>query len=315
MTWEKKGRILEPDARLDWLTGAAGNCWASEQADGRIRLIVSGRDAMNRSRLGEVWLNGSNHQVLQVSPHPLIDLGELGVFDYNGTAYPWLVADDTGEYLYYTGWTVGHHVAFINDLGLAIRPVGKSQFSKYSRAGIFPRTDAEPFGTGSVCVLKEANEWKMWYTTFVRWGHQPGDQLHYYHIRFARSTDGIHWERPGTVCVDYREADGEYVTARPCVIRYRGLYLMWFSYRGPHYRMGFAVSRDGENWTRHDSHLSLDVSESGWDSEMVSYGMVIQRGEQLEMYYTGNGFGRSGLGLAVMNTAELDITLTRLGYL
>jgi hypothetical protein len=90
---------------------------------------------------------------------------------------------------------------------------------------------------------------------------------------------------------------------------------MWFSYRGKYYRIGFAVSRDGLQWTRHDGVLGLDVSPEGWDSEMVSYGMVIDCGEQLEMYYTGNGFGRSGLGFATMPIMELDQHLTTLGYL
>jgi predicted GH43/DUF377 family glycosyl hydrolase len=310
-SWTKKGLLVSPNSDYFWMSHGAGNCWAT--ADGEtIRLVISGRDSENRSRLGQVWLIASTHEVIKIEAESLIELGEKGVFDYNGTAYPWVVQDGDKEYLYYTGWTRGAHVDFINDLGLAIRS-NKGQFKKVSRAGIFERTDAEPFGTGSVCVIKTADHWKMWYTTFVRWGVADNDAKHYYHIRYAESADGVRWNRHGNICIDYIEAEGEYVTARPCVITYKGLYLMWFSYRGPHYKIGFAVSKDGIQWNRYPV-LGLDVSESGWDSEMVSYGMVLQRENQLEMYYSGNGFGRSGLGLATLPLETLDETLTQLGY-
>jgi hypothetical protein len=292
----------------------AGNCWAELLHDGRLRALVSGRDADNRSRIGEVFFNANTLELLEIAPNPLIALGERGLFDFNGTSYPWLVSDSDAEYLYYTGWTIGAHTPFINDPGLAIKQKGKADFSKVSRAGIFARTNEEPFGTGSMCVLKEADGWKMYYTTFTHWGKDENDHPHYYHIRYASSNDGLHWNRTGKVCVDYDTSNGEYVTARPCVIRYKGLYLMWFSYRGDYYRIGFAVSADGLNWTRHTQVLGLDVSPTGWDSEMVSYGFVYQHKEQLFMLYSGNGFGRSGLGAAVMQTGELDAVLTNLGY-
>ncbi len=314
MSWKKTGQILQPRPEIGWMATGAGNCWAELLPDGRLRALVSGRDADNRSRIGEVFFDANTLEVLEIAPNPLIALGERGVFDFNGTSYPWLVRDSDAEYLYYTGWTIGAHTPFINDPGLAVKQIGKPEFRKVSRAGIFARTDEEPFGTGSMCVLKEADGWKMYYTTFTHWGKDENDHPHYYHIRYASSNDGLHWNRTGKVCVDYETSNGEYVTARPCVIRYKGLYLMWFSYRGDYYRIGFAVSADGLNWTRHTQVLGLDVSQTGWDSEMVSYGFVYQHKEQLFMLYSGNGFGRSGLGAAVMQTGELDAVLTNLGY-
>lgn len=314
MSWKKTGQILQPRPETGWMATGAGNCWAELLPNGRLRALVSGRDALNRSRIGEVFFDANTLELLEIAPNPLIALGERGVFDFNGTSYPWLVRDSDAEYLYYTGWTIGAHTPFINDPGLAIKQTGKADFSKVSRAGIFARTDEEPFGAGSMCVLKEADGWKMYYTTFTHWGKDENDHPHYYHIRYASSNDGLHWNRTGKVCVDYDTSNGEYVTARPCVIYYKGLYLMWYSYRGDYYRIGFAVSADGLKWTRHTQVLGLDVSPAGWDSEMVSYGFVYQYKEQLIMLYSGNGFGRSGLGAAVMQTGELDAVLTNLGY-
>jgi len=88
---------------------------------------------------------------------------------------------------------------------------------------------------------------------------------------------------------------------------------MWFSYRGEYYKIGFAISEDGQHWTRHNE-MGLDVSSEGWDSEMVSYGFVYENGNYLNMLYSGNGFGRSGLGIAEIEKSELDKVIIKLGY-
>jgi predicted GH43/DUF377 family glycosyl hydrolase len=249
---------------------------------------------------------------LQLSEDPVLDVGERGTFDFNGVSYPWLVRTPDTERLYYTGWTKGYHVPFINDLGLAERGPLAKQFSRRSRATIFSRTNDEPFGTGSVCVIKTENLWKMWYTTFVTWQNTLNDAKHYYHIRSAVSPDGLSWSRLSEPCIDFKEGLGEYAIARPSVLQYQGNYLMWFSVRGAAYRIEFAWSRDGTVWERHSDVLALGSSDGGWDSDMVSYGHVVLAGDSLLMLYTGNGYGRSGFGITRLPLSELDRELAGL---
>ena len=45
--------------------------------------------------------------------------------------------------------------------------------------------------------------------------------------------------------------------------------------------------------------MGIDVSEEGWDSEMIAYPFVWEHKGQRYMAYNGNGFGRSGFGYAV----------------
>ena len=109
--------------------------------------------------------------------------------------------------------------------------------------------------------------------------------------------NGIQWDRRGIVCIDYASPD-EYAFGRPCVVKDGDVYRMWYSYRGVTYRMGYAESNDGIVWTRRDAQCVLDVSAEGWDSEMVTYPVVISRSGRWEMLYNGNGYGRTGIGLA-----------------
>ncbi|MBZ5674970.1 MAG: hypothetical protein LAP61_12065 [Acidobacteriia bacterium] len=67
--------------------------------------------------------------------------------------------------------------------------------------------------------------------------------------------------------------------------------------------MGYAESKDGIAWQRLDELAGLTVSPEGWDSEMVEYPCVFPHQEKLYMLYNGNGYGKTGVGLAI---EELD---------
>jgi hypothetical protein len=107
----------------------------------------------------------------------------------------------------------------------------------------------------------------------------------------------MRWQRTGLVCIDYQSAD-EHAFGRPCVVRDGDRYRMWYSYRGAHYRIGYAESSDGSTWQRRDAESGIDVSADGWDSEMTTYPAVVRHGAEWRMFYNGNDYGRTGVGLA-----------------
>ena len=57
---------------------------------------------------------------------------------------------------------------------------------------------------------------------------------------------------------------------------------------------------DGINWERMDEKMNLSISESGWDSEMICYAYLFEHDSKLYMLYNGNGYGKTGIGLAVL---------------
>ena len=46
--------------------------------------------------------------------------------------------------------------------------------------------------------------------------------------------------------------------------------------------------------------MGMDVSPNGWDSEMICYPYVFDHGRNRYMLYNGNGYGKTGFGLAVL---------------
>ncbi len=81
---------------------------------------------------------------------------------------------------------------------------------------------------------------------------------------------------------------------------------MWYSYRGHRYRIGYAESADGINWQRMDDAVGIDVSPTGWDSDMIEYPYVFDHGRRRYMLYNGDGYGKTGVGLAVLDQESTE---------
>ena len=65
-------------------------------------------------------------------------------------------------------------------------------------------------------------------------------------------------------------------------------------------KLGYASSPDLRTWVRDDSQAGIDVSDDGWDDEMVSYPHVFEVDGRWYLAYLGNQVGRQGFGLAVL---------------
>ncbi len=297
--WRKLGPIIAPNPAREWMATYTGPSFGIPRAaDGLVDVYMTGRDRENRSRIGVITIDPERPCPPRcIGAQPVFDLGERGAFDENGVSYPWIVDADGVQHMYYVGWMPTVLTPFQNHVGLAIR-VGAEPWRRYSRAPILPRTDEEFLSLGSTSVLREGSRWRMWYTSFRRWGG-AGEPKHVYVIKYGESDDGKQWVRNNVVCIDTATPE-EYSIGRPSVLRYQGVYHMWYSYRGAAYRIGYAWSEDGVRWTRRDDLAGIDVGPASWDSRSICYSHVFERRGALYMLYCGNDYGRDGLGLAVL---------------
>lgn len=264
------------------------------------RIYFSSRDDQNRSHTGWIVIDLMEPQrILDISYEPVVGPGELGCFDDSGAMATWLTTVADTRYLYYIGWNLGVTVPFRNSIGLAVSHNG-GRFTRYAMGPIVDRTPTEPHFTASCCVLQDEGVWRMWYLSCVGWTMHQGRPRHHYHLKYATSLNGINWERNGHIAIDFASTD-EFAISRPSVIRDRELWRIWYSYRGERYRIGYAESEDGITWTRRDHEVGIDVSPSGWDSEMIEYPHVFDHEGRRYMVYNGNDYGRTGFGLAVLD--------------
>lgn len=311
--WIKGGRIFKPKGEQSWM-----QCFtcpiAAVSRGNRIRIYFSTRSwpDKNNNYVSEATFIDVNSQNLKIIEYvhndPIIQRGGAGHFDEFGVmvAKPWVV-DETHVYLYYMGWQrlCGQTAPYQVALGLAESDDGGTTFKKISNGPIIGMDNVDPVSIGNVSVLVEHGIWKMWYTSYIKWAFGGIKPTPEYNIKYAESRDGIKWNKKNIICI---ECDSRGGVATPSVIKMNDEYHMWYGYRPPYdckgnihgYRIGYAVSSDGIIWRRKDDESGIEVSSSGWDSEMICYPHIIKNNDKHVMFYCGNGFGKTGFGYAVM---------------
>ena len=75
-------------------------------------------------------------------------------------------------------------------------------------------------------------------------------------------------------------------------------YIGSYYIEGEKYRIGYSHSNDGINWKNKLDKVGIDLSNSGWDSEMICYPFVFDHKGKRYMLYNGNSYGKYGFGLA-----------------
>ena len=296
MKWQKLGLVFCPDKQFPWMASHASNPTAELLGGGLVRVYFSTRDAQNRSNIASLVFDVNRpNTIVDLSSTPLVAPGARGLFDDSGAGIGCLAKLLDKIYLYYLGWNLGITVPWRISIGLAVSHDGGRSFEKYSEAPLLDRSAVDPYSLSYPWVLHNDNGWRMWYGSNLRWGAMPLDMS--YVIKYAESPDGLTWHRANRVAIAHGHP-GEYALSRSCVIRDPKLYRMWFSHRGTAYRIGYAESGDGLHWQRDDERAGIDVSVSGWDSEMIEYPCVFDCCGNRYMLYNVNGYGLTGFGLA-----------------
>jgi len=294
------GLIFEPKGQYDWVVTHASAPFVMHMRGDIYRIYFHGRNRSNKSQPGYIEIDVKNPtDILYITPEPVLRVGKPGLFDDCGVLGPWIVQHDELLYMYYSGWMRGVTVPYYSAIGLAISEDQGATFRRYSEAPIIDRSSVDPYMVISGCVLKEKDVWRMWYSSAKSFELENGIPMYRYHIKYAESKDGIHWVREGRVCVDF-DSEKETRIGRPCVVKEGSTYRMWYCYAIDAYRIGYAESEDGVHWLRKDEEVGIDVSKSGWDSEMICYPFVFEARGQKFMVYNGNSYGKTGLGYAIL---------------
>jgi hypothetical protein len=304
MKWRKLGLVYGPDGTLPWAVSHAMIPTPVLMDEDIIRVYVTFCDAGFVGRAGYVDLDARDPtRVKGMSMSPVLDVGIRGGFDENGVAPLSVVrVDEHTLFLYFVGFELGTKIRYRLLTGLAVSEDGGVSFRRMRRTPVLERSDAELYFRCGPCVRLEQGRFRMWYIAGSEWTDVGGKEMPVYNVKYAESADGIHWPDVGTPCLAPANGD-EHGFGRPYVVRDAAGYRMYLSVRRRSvaaYRLGYAVSADGINWTRRDRELGLDVSPAGWDSQAIMYSAVIEVGGRTYAFYNGNDFGRDGFGVAVL---------------
>jgi|SRR5450830_82688 len=301
--WQKLGLLYCPSGanRHPKLLSHAANP-LPVLIDGDIyRIFFSGRDANNRSSVGAVDIDIVKRKVIQEHRQPFFENGPEGSFYADGVSIGNCYEIDGKRFMLFMGWQTPQDEHWRGDIGrIIVKPDLSLELE--SEVPFMGSDSVDPISLSYPWVVKNARgDYDMWYGSTIAWDAGNGEMLHV--INCATSADGYNWDREG-LAIPYKLGVAQ-AFSRPTVARdAQGGYEMWFSYRngsGETYRIGYAVSKDGSAWELALNEVGIDVSTEGWDSEMIEYPFVFDHKGQRYMLYNGNGYGKTGFGLAILS--------------
>lgn len=301
-TWRKLGLLFcpQPGERHPKLASHAANPLPIHMEEDIFRIFYSGRDGVNRSSVGAVDIDIMTGRVTQDHYEPFFVHGPEGSFFADGVSIGNCYSAGATTYMLFMGWQNPPDAHWRGDIG---RLIVKPDLTIDLDGGqpFLGAAPADPLSLSYPWVMPlQERGYAMWYGSTRIWDTGNGEMLHV--LNRASSADGQNWTREG-LAIPFELGKAQ-AFSRPTVTfsTERG-YEMWFSYRsgdGTPYRIGYAQSDNGHGWTRQDDGAGIDISATGWDSEMIEYPFVFDHKGARYMLYNGNGYGQTGFGLAVM---------------
>lgn len=314
--WDKKGVILRPGfagTRSEELLSAPS---VVKLPGGRLRLYFWARNKTH-SYIYAAEASPSNPLEWDlVKSQPMLTPTPTGTINDVGPGFPFVLRRDDAPWLmYYCSWGSWAPKGEISNRTCLALSYDSGMTWTVAHEPLLPLGGPGSFDgglTGSVYVMRtDSNRYQMWYTAGGRYEMIGPIKRAIANIGYATSTDGIRWNKLSTAILTPRESavkPYEAVVSKPSVLLLNGRYHMWLSVfcmedRG--YRLEYASSKDGVSWQRSFDQEIVPPTHGGFDSANQSYANVIEQGEELWMFYTGNGFGRTGIGLATLPKSEL----------
>ena len=264
------------------------------------RVFYSGRDINNKSSVGAVDIDIVKHKVIKVHNEPFFEHGPEGSFYEDGVSIGNCYTVNDVQYMLFMGWQTPKAGHWRGDIGrLVVTP--DLSLVLDSNKPFMGSDDIDPISLSYPWVQKsKEGGYVMWYGSTSTWDAGNGEMLHV--INCAESQDGHNWNRKG-LSIPYQIGKAQ-AFSRPTMIESISIgFEMWFSYRsgsGEKYRIGYAYSIDSKKWKLALQDAGISVSLYGWDSEMIEYPFVFDHKGQRYMLYNGNGYGKTGFGLAIL---------------
>ena len=301
--WKKLGQLYVPktSGQHSKLISHAANPLPVHMTGDVYRIFFSGRDDQNRSSVGAVDVDIVQRKVMTEHHSPFFEHGPVGSFYSDGVSIGNCYKVNGIQSMLFMGWQnpPGGHGR--GDIGRLI--VTPELSLKLEDDEPFMSIDlTDPISLSYPWVqARSSGGFDMWYGSTLKWDAGNGEMLHVIH--HASSHDGHQWHRTG-LAVPF-ELGRAQAFSRPTVVQNKESdFEMWFSYRsgsGEKYRIGYATSENGVNWKLDLDNAGIAVSNAGWDSEMIEYPFVFDHEGHRYMLYNGNGYGKTGFGLAVLN--------------
>jgi predicted GH43/DUF377 family glycosyl hydrolase len=267
--------------------------------NGGYKMWFTGYDATNtywRIGLAESPYGGRWTKAAQ---NPVLTEGPSGSWDEGGAYNPSVIRDGSLYKMWYQGFSDWSRIGYAESADGFSWNKNPNPVLNLGSAG-----SPDEYGVGEPTVLKEENEFKMWYGCYDGWQ---------WRICLASSPDGLTWTRHKdnpVLDVGPDWAWDEWFASAPTVVKMRNGYVMY--YGGVDWYdvtcIGRATSVDGVHWTKDPNNPLIQTDGGGgvWESNGVSHpALVLDDNEELyKLWYRGTDGSDYAVGFTSLPRAQ-----------
>lgn len=302
MRWKKLGNIYQAESVCENLLSHAANPLPILIENNIYRVFFNGRNSENKSSLGYFDFNIETLKVINVCEKELIKFGDEGSYYSHGISIGNDYQDlDGNTYILFMAWQIRGSNHWRGDIGRIVVSSLDEMYVEDTDNPFIGVNEIDKVSLSYPWVYKDGEGYAMVYGSTITWRENNGEMLHV--LNCAESVDGHLWEQKG-LAVPYELGKAQ-AFSRPSYVKINDTEHLWFSYRsgtGEKYRIGHSFKSEDGFWTLDVENPGIDVSDEqgAWDSEMICYPYILEHNNKIYMFYNGNGFGKSGIGLAVL---------------
>jgi hypothetical protein len=293
--WRKLGRVLEA-------SGAASSRshvmlpTPHVMAD-RVRVFYASCDDDLRGRIFFAdFAPEPPFALMAVSPKPVFDVGPAGGFDCDGVNPSQVIETDGELALLYIGWRRGPaQEPYTLFAGLAVSGDRGRTFTRRPEPLLPPRPGERLFRTAPF-IDRDAEGYRLLYIggdAFMN--GESGRRTPVYSLMELRGQSLWDWDGPARVLMSPDVGAGEVGFGRPVITPDRTLMLSLRTQAG--YRL-VETDLDFDPMTRPPLAPVIPPPFEPWEAGMTCFGAPCTVGPNELLFYNGDGYGRTGMGLA-----------------
>ncbi|PJJ10955.1 hypothetical protein CLU83_4434 [Flavobacterium sp. 1] len=298
MKWNKLGQIYKVSSSCEEIISHASNPLAIHLNENVFRIFYSARNSLNKSSVSFVDIDIVTLENINNPDEVVFSYGKKESFYSHGVSIGNCYTQNNKDYILFMGWQFKDGEHWRGDVG-RLEVIDKKTLLLDPVHAFMEIDEEDKISLSYPWVMFHEGIYKMWYGSTIDWTSENEEMIHV--IKYATSIDGENWEKHG-IAIPY-EIGVAQAFSKPSVLIVDSGYHMWYSYRsgdGTKYRIGYSHSGDGIRWECKHNKVGIDVSKTGWDSEMICYPFVFEHKNDKYMLYNGNDYGKTGFGLAIL---------------
>jgi hypothetical protein len=259
------------------------------------RLFFNSRDKNNRSEVYSVDFDVRNFSLIKGSFKMQLAVSEATP-DYcrDGISLGSYFNIDSKSFIGFMGWKVPKDLHWVGEVGL-LEIDKKWNVSGISKSPWIPVSDSDPISLSYPAVSHVLGESFVWYGTTKSWDFGNGEMLHIIEKSLIQS-DGSTSKTGDKIEFEIGSAQA---FSRPTYINFKGRNLIGYSVRGNRdkYRIGIREVIESGCSSKFGRVEYFTSGIEDWENQMVEYPYFFKHEDSLYMFYNGNSFGKTGVGV------------------